>query len=64
MAALTTRLRYVKSSDPDAFQPFLERLRFRVMVYQVTFQGGKWWLWYVPPDDRKLSEIPDNIDLD
>lgn len=57
-----TRLRYAVSKDPEMFQPFLDRLGYRVMIYQMQFAGGKWWLWYVPDD--KWPKVIDNIDLD
>lgn len=62
MATITTRLRYVVSSDPDKFQIFLQSLKYRVMIYQIVEVKGRWWLWYVPDDDR--GSVPDNVDLD
>lgn len=59
----TTRLRYVRSKDPDQLIAFLAALTFRVQVYgSPVWDGKKWILWFVPPDDVTI-DVPSG-DLD
>lgn len=60
---LYTRLRYIRSKDPDQLTAFLGRLQYRVQIYGApVWDGQAWTLWFVPPDD-KPEEVP-NIDLE
>lgn len=56
-----TRLRFAKSSDPQMFQMWLERLGSRVQIYSMQWDGKAWYLWFVP-DDRGADIA--SIDLD
>lgn len=61
MTTLTTRLRWVSSKDPMMLQTFLERLGSRVQIYQVVFDGTKWFLWFVP-GDNSADILSGNLD--
>lgn len=57
-----TRLRYIRSGNPDKFGPFLRRLEQRVQIYTMAMgSDGKWYLWFVPDDTKR--DVP-SLDLD
>lgn len=63
-APLTTRLRFVKGTDPDQLTAFLGRLQYRVQIYSIAHDGNAWLVWYVPPDDLADTAIMGNVDLE
>lgn len=47
----TTRLRYVKSKNPDLIVAFCDKLGVRIQIYGAPAWTGKaWYLWFVPSD--------------
>jgi len=58
-----TRLRYISAKEPQAITDFLNQLEIRVQIYgSPQWNGKKWYLWVVPPDDNKIDLS--NVDLD
>lgn len=54
MASLpaTTRLRYVAAKKPETIVAFLNNIGMRVQIYgSPVWDGTRWTLWFVPPDD-------------
>ena len=58
----TTRLRYVCSKDPDRLTVYFAQIGIRVQIYDVASSGGKWFVWFVPPDNTEVDVI--SVDLD
>lgn len=59
----TTRLRFVSSKRPEALVFFLSKLRVRVQIYGApVWDGKRWTLWFVPPDDISI-DVP-SVKLD
>ncbi len=57
-----TRLRYVKSKDPDLIVGFLEKLGRRVRIYGAPqYDGKSWYCWFVPND---MGADIRSVDLD
>lgn len=57
-----TRLRYVRSKDPDMIQQFLEAVGVRVQIYGApVWTGEAWYLWFIP-DDRGADINSVNLD--
>ena len=56
-----TRLRWVRARNPETLEQFLRDLGARVQIYQIVFQGGKWYLWFVP-DDFKMDVRSGDLD--
>ncbi len=56
-----TRLRYAKSRNPDLFEIYLSRLGVRVSIYDIVYDGKKWFVWFVPDDRGRDIK---SIDLD
>jgi hypothetical protein len=52
-----TRLRWVSSKDPNKLVKFLERLTFRVQIYQIVFDGSVHVMYFVPDDDVPFDGI-------
>ena len=52
---LQTRLRYITAKSPDAITAFLSRLKFRVQIYEIVWDGKAWFCWVVPPDDSDIE---------
>lgn len=58
----TTRLRWVRSKDPDTIVEWTQRIGVRVQIYQVLqAKDGKWYVWFVPGDQS--TDLPSG-DLD
>lgn len=58
----TTRLRYIKSKDPNALVEFLNQLGVRVQIYGApVYAKNAWFLWFVPSDS---GQDINSIDLD
>lgn len=56
MRPATTRLRYISSKKADNLVAFLNALGFRVQIYGAPqWDGKRWYLWVVPPDDIKID---------
>ena len=53
-----TRLRYVRSKDPDKILAYLSKLLgYKVEIKgNPTFVKGKWYLWFVLPENTMLKE--------
>lgn len=49
--AKSTRLRYVSSSNPLGLETVLNKWPFKVEIKSVTHASGKWWCWFVLPDN-------------
>lgn len=59
----TTRLRYVASRDPNRLVEFLNSIGFRVQIYgSPQWNGKKWFLWFVPPDEIGIDIVPQDLD--
>lgn len=58
---VTTRLRFVSAKDPGDIQSFLDSLGFRVRIYNLVFDGKKWFCWFNLPDDSRINL--ESIDL-
>lgn len=57
-----TRLRYVRSRDPELIQQFLEAVGVRVQIYGApVWTGESWFLWFIP-DDRGADINSVNLD--
>lgn len=52
-----TRLRWVSSKDPNKLVKFLERLNFRVQIYQIVFDGSEHVMYFVPDDEVFFDNI-------
>jgi len=58
MAISRTRLRFIKSKDPDRLVEYLSV----ILPYKIEIKGnpvfskGKWYLWFVLPENDKLEE--------
>ena len=56
MKPATTRLRFVSSKKAETIVEFLNRIGFRVQIYGApVWDGKRWYLWVVPPDDIKID---------
>lgn len=58
-----TRLRYVRSKDPDKIVEFINALGFKVEIKgNVLFAKNKFYLWFIPQDPKDLKNR--GVDLD
>lgn len=52
---ITTRLRFVSAASPERIVEYLDRLPYRVQIYGApVWNGRRWFLWFVPPDNVAL----------
>lgn len=53
-----TRLRYVRSKDPEKILEYVNSM----LAYKIEIKGspsfvkGKWYLWFVLPENKALKE--------
>ncbi len=60
MEIINTRLRYIKTKNPDKIIEYLNK----ILTYKVEIKGnpifskGKWYLYFVLPESDILKEAP------
>lgn len=52
----STRLRYISAKDPDLLSVAISSLPFKVEVKGPVFDGKRWFIWFVIPDN-----VPDTF---
>lgn len=65
MASLeTTRLRYVYSKDVEKLVQFCSELSFKIEIKGApVFQGGKWFLFFILPENEAIEFKSGSIEL-
>lgn len=56
-----TRLRYISSPSPEGLEIVLNTLSFKVEIKSVTHANGKWWCWFVLPDNISHDKLGEQI---
>lgn len=57
-----TRLRYFRSEDADKLTEFVGRLPYRIQIYDIVYDGTKWYCWHDPGED--VSDPQPSLDLE
>lgn len=52
---ITTRLRYVSSTDLMTIEDYFRALGIRVQIYAINFVKGRWYVHFVPPDRNDID---------
>lgn len=64
MTIETTRLRWISSKDHELIQTYVaDFLHYKIEIKSINVLKGKWFLWYVLPENEHLKELPSgNLD--
>lgn len=60
----STRLRYVRSKDPELAEAAIESMPVRVQIYSIYFAKGKHYIWFVADEGNTDGLNITSEDLD